>query len=91
MFTLLLERGRYLKVRSGVSKSDIERDFSFPVHDEIFTGAIILIAPRPKGYCYALPGDSYESIAKRQGADCEEIKRYNGNNPLYPSKKVWLP
>ena len=91
MITLYLERGNYIRVRSGVSKSDLERTFSFPVHGQVFAGAIIPVLPEPDGYCYALPSDSYSLIAEREGVDEERLKKLNGNSPLYPSKKVWLP
>ncbi len=91
MFTLNLERGSYIRIRSGVKKRDVERVFSFPVNAEIFTGAIIPVLAKPRGYCYALPQDSYFSIAQRVGIKEEELYKLNGGSPIYPSKKVWLP
>ena len=91
MFTLYLERGSYIRVRGGVQKCDIEREFSFPVNAEVFEGAIITVLPEPQDYCFARPFESYASIAEREGVSEEELKKLNGNSPLYPSKKVWLP
>ena len=91
MILLCLERGAYLRVRKGVKKCDIEREFSFPVNAEVYAGAIIPVLPEPGGYCYAIAGDSYSTIAKREGADVEELKKLNGDAPLYPTKKIWLP
>ena len=91
MFTLYLERGRYIRVRSGVTKRDIEREFSFPVHAEVFAGAVIAVLPEPNGYCYALPCDDYNAIAQREGVDEGELKKLNASSPIYPAKKVWLP
>lgn len=91
MFTLYLERGRYIRVRSGVERCDIECVFCFPVHAEVFAGAIIAVLPKPNGFCYAEPCDSYLTIAQREGVDEEELKKLNASTPLYPSKKVWLP
>lgn len=91
MFTLCLEKGKYVRVRRGVERRDIERVFGFPVNAEIFTGAIIPVIPKPKGYCYALPHDSYLSIAKREGVSVEKLEKLNASSPVYPSKKIWLP
>lgn len=91
MFLLCLEKSGYLRVRKGVEKRDIERVFCFPVHGEVFEGAIIAALPEPKGFCYAVAGDDYRSIAQREGADMEELEKLNGSSPVYPTKKVWLP
>lgn len=91
MFTLILERGRYIRVRGNVRKCDIEREFCFPVNTEVFEGAIIPVLPEPQGYCYAQPCDSYASVAEREGVSEEELKKLNGGSPVYPSKKIWLP
>ena len=91
MILLSLERGAYLRVRKGVDKHDIERAFNFPINCEVYEGAIIPVMRAPRGFCYALAGDSYCAIAKREGVDEEELKRLNGNCALYPTKKVWIP
>ena len=91
MIALCLERGEYLRVRKGVRKSDIERAFAFPVNAEVYEGAIISVLPEPSGYCHALVGDSYFSVAQREGVDEKELKRLNGFSPIYPTKKIWLP
>lgn len=91
MFSLKLERGKYIRVRGGVDKSDIERVFAFPVNCKTFNGAIISVLPMPRGFCYALPYDTYGKIAKRERVNEERLALLNGNSPLYPTKKVWLP
>ncbi len=91
MFSLCLEKGKYVRIRRGVDKRDIERVFGFPVNAEIFTGAIVCVIPKPKGYCYALPNDTYLSIAEREGVSAEKLEKLNASSPVYPSKKVWLP
>ena len=91
MILLCLEKGKYLRVRRGVQKRDIERAFGFPVSAEVYEGAILPVLPAPSGFCYALPGDSYLSIAIRESVDVEELKKLNGFAPIYPTKKIWLP
>ena len=91
MIALYLERGLYLRVRKGVQKRDIERAFAFPVNAEVYDGAVIPVLPEPSGYCYALVGDSYSSVAQREGISEEELKKLNGFSPIYPTKKIWLP
>ena len=91
MFLLYLERSGFIRVRKGVKRCDIERTFCFPVNAEVYNGAVIPVLPEPKGYCYALPCDDYASIASREGVEEEELKKLNGNAPVYPTKKIWLP
>ena len=91
MILLVLERGAYLRVRKGVKKRDIEREFGFPVNAEVSEGGIIPVLAKPGGFCYALAGDSYFTIARREGVDEQELKSLNGNAELYPTKKVWIP
>ena len=79
MFTLILERGSYIRVRGNVKKCDIEREFSFSVNAEVFEGAIIAVLPQPQGYCYARPCDSYASIAEREGVGEEELKKLHSD------------
>lgn len=91
MYTLKSDKSAYLRVRRGVTQGDIERIFRFPVCRDVFEGAIIKILPPPSGFCYALPGDDYAAIASREGVERERLEMYNGNQPVYPSKKIWLP
>lgn len=90
MFSLKLERGKYLVVRGGVSKSQLVDIYKMPINGEIYDGKIIEVLP-VSGYCYAQIGDSYEKIAAREGCDLAKLKNLNGNSTVYPTKRIWLP
>ncbi len=90
MFSLVTERGKYLRVRKNVSKDDVVATYKIPVGGEFFCGRIIALGT-PKRYCYAEPDDTYEKIAEREGADAEELKTLNGNTAVYPTRRIWLP
>ena len=89
MFSLITERGKYLRIRRHVTKTDIESEFDFPVHDKVFEGGIILLNSAKK-YCYARPFDTYETIAIREGGSAETLKNLNKNAVIYPTMRVWL-
>ncbi len=89
MFSLRLERGKYIRVRGKVSAKQLSDAYKTPVTGDLYEGKIITLT-QACGFCYALPGDTYEKIALRNGCDAEDLKRINGNAPLYPTKRVWL-
>lgn len=89
MFSLVTERGKYLRVRSGVTKEKIISVYSQPV-DKVFAGAVIPLLP-PKRYCFARVGDTYAKIAARERVDEAELKKLNGAAVIYPTLKIWLP
>lgn len=80
-----------MRVRRGVTKNMLESAFGCPVAGSVFEGAILPLLPPPAGFCYAQPWDSYESIAARENVAVEELKELNGEAPLYPTRKIWLP
>lgn len=90
MFLLVTERGKYLRIRKNVKKDQIIRLFSVPVTGEAYCGKIILLT-EPKRFIYANAGASYKSIAQKEGVDEEQLKRLNGGEVIYPTKRVWLP
>ena len=89
MFSLVTERGKYVRIRKSVKKEDVIKTFSYPA-GEIFCGQIIEIGA-PKRFCYALAGDTYSKIAARERVDEGELKKLNRNRPVYPTLRVWLP
>lgn len=89
MFTLKTERGKYLRVRRGVSQEDVIGQFSCPVNG-LFCGAILSLG-KPTRYCYARVGDSYEKIARREGVDEDKLRSLNGGAVIYPTLRIWLP
>ena len=89
MFSLTLERGRYLRIRKGVTEKDVTCVFSFP-QGKVFCGEIIRLSP-PKRYCYALAGDTYATISRRERVDEALLRAANCARAVYPTLKVWLP
>ncbi len=90
MIMLFRERGAYIRVGRGVCAKDIERAFGFRA-GATFSGAVIPLPKSSGGFCYAQVGDDYRTIAMRTGVDEREIEKLNGGEPVYPSKKIWLP
>ncbi len=90
MFSLITERGRYIKIRSKVSREELTARFSQPVAGEIFCGRIIELSP-PARFTYAAAGETYLKIARREGVDYEKLKRLNPAGEPYPTQRVWLP
>lgn len=90
MFSLIIERGKYFKVKTNTEKSKIISNFNCPVEGEIFCGKIIPLSS-PKGFIIAAVGDTYEKIAARERVSLTELKKLNSFSPVYPTKRVWLP
>lgn len=89
MFSLTLERGKYLRIRRRVTEKDVTETYGFPASG-VFCGAIIALSP-PKKYCYAAVGDTYESISRKLGVNEKRLRAQNGNRAVYPTLKIWLP
>ena len=89
MYSLVTERGRYLRIRNGVKKDDVVAAFSIPA-GELFFGQIIELKSA-KRFCYARVGDTYRSIACRERVDDGDLRELNANAVIYPSLRVWLP
>lgn len=89
MFTLTLDRPKYLRVRQGVAAAEIRAEFVCPVPEGVFAGCIICVPPAPCAVYVAQPGDDYASIAIKLGADEGELRALNANAPVYPSKKIF--
>ena len=89
MYSLVKERGKYLRVRGNVGKEDIISAFSCPVGD-VFRGQIIEIKTA-KRYCFALAGDTYAAVAARESVDEEQLRELNFNRVIYPTMRLWLP
>lgn len=89
MISLTLERGRYLRIRRGVTDKEVSVVFGCPVPN-VFCGEIIKLSP-PKRYCYARVGDTYATVSKREGVDETLLRAQNDGKVLYPTLKIWLP
>lgn len=90
MFTLTLDRPKFIRVRAGVTAADIRAEFCCPISDNATEGCIAYLTPAPCKFYVAKPGESYLSIAAKLGEDEQELRRLNGNSPVYPSKKIFI-
>ena len=89
MFSLTLERGMYLRIRKGVTEKEVSAVFGCP-SPKVFCGEIIKLSP-PKRFLYALAGDTYATIARREGVDETLLRAENNARAVYPTLKIWLP
>lgn len=89
MFSLTLERGRYLRIRKGVTEKEVSDVFCCPSR-KVFCGEIIKLSP-PRRYCYALAGDTYATVSEREGVDEALLRAENNARAVYPTLKIWLP
>lgn len=91
MFTLVTDRSRYFKVKRGVSAEKIEDVLKTPVQGTLFTGRIIEVRDcAPERYA-AEVGDTYKTVALKLGVDERRLMELNGNKPLYPTCKLFVP
>ncbi len=90
MFSLITERGKYLRIRRGVDNAAVIEEFGFPPEGKVFLGEIIPIKDK-KRFCFALAGDTYSKIAAREGVAEDKLRELNGGAEVYPTRRIWLP
>ena len=79
----------YLRIRKGVTEKEVSAVFGCP-SPKVFCGEIIKLSP-PKRFLYALAGDTYATIARREGVDETLLRAENNARAVYPTLKIWLP
>lgn len=91
MFTLVTDRSKYFRIKKGQSGGEIERVFNIPVNGRVYAGRIIEM-PDNEFVCYTVEvGDTYRSIALKFGVAEDELRIRNGNKPVYPTCKLFVP
>ncbi len=90
MFSLNVERGKFIVVRGGESATELMDIYKMPIDGDLYEGRIIELLP-VTGYCYAQVGDSYEKIAHRENCNLQKLIDLNKNTIIYPTKRIWLP
>lgn len=90
MFSLEVERGRFLAIRGDVDKNELMDIYQTPIECELYEGRVIEVL-KLSGYCRAEVGDSYKKIAQRYNCDLNQLIKINQNGAIYPTKRVWLP
>ena len=91
MFTLVTDRSRYFRVKRGQCAAEVERQLKTPVHGAAFAGRILKVVDGNLRQYTACVGDSYRTVALKFGADEERLKTLNGNKPVYPTCKLFVP
>jgi LysM repeat protein len=91
MFTLILARCGYVRVREGVNSKDIERVYLCNVQANAKVGDIIKIPKEPKKIYFAQVGETYFTIAKKFGIEEQALRQENGDKIVYPTCKIYLP
>ena len=88
MQKLILDRRQYYRVKRGQSAREIEKTLECPAND-CFSGAII---STENCTLYTVqPFETYASIASKYSLNGEKLKEFNGNRPLYPSCRIFIP
>ncbi len=91
MFTLVTDRNKYFRVKRGQCARDIESHFGVPVLGGAFAGRIIEVGDKTYSRYTADVGDTYRTVALKFGVDEKLLEEANGNAPVYPTKKLFVP
>lgn len=86
MFVLEREKFRFYKVKRGQTAAEVARELQLPPHG-IFCGGIVEVRAY-KSY-EARVGDDFKTLAKKLGVNAEKLKKINGSEPVYPTKKIY--
>lgn len=88
MHKLQLERCAFYRIKRGQTSRQIEKVLSVPVNS-CFEGAVIALE---NCTVYIVqPFETYSAIAAKFGKEEANIKNFNGDRPLYPSCKIFIP
>lgn len=90
MFSLNVERGKFIIVRGGMNAAALMDIYKMPIDGDLYEGKIIQVLP-VSGYCHAQVGDTYEKIADRENCNLKNLIELNKNAIIYPTKRIWLP
>lgn len=89
MFTLILDKSKFYKVKSCQSGREIEKLFSIPV-GEVFVGKIITLGDEYQTYVVK-PLETYADIAEKFQVDERLLRERNSDRILYPTAKIFIP
>lgn len=88
MGELQLDMGGFYRIKGKQTAQEVEKNLSSPVN-YCFAGAIVPVVEC--SHYSVQPFDTYKSIAENYGMEEEELKKFNGNRPLYPCCKIFIP
>lgn len=89
MFTLIADNAKYVRVRRGVEREELETKLRLPVK-EAFAGEILERGEELEIYI-AKPLENYGVIARKLCVSEEELKSINFARPVYPTCKLFVP
>ena len=89
MFTLTLDRAKFLRVRGNVSGREIEEEFKMPVPQKVIAGDIVTLSPRNLKVYVAGVGEDYKIIAEKTGVTELELRKINCDAVVYPTRKIY--
>ena len=88
MQMLQLDRSKFYRVKRGQTAKQIEKVLSVPANS-CFDGAVIVVENCSE---YSVqPFETYSSVAAKLRVQEDILKNFNGNRPLYPSCKIYIP
>lgn len=91
MFTLVTDKSRFYRIKGGQSAASVESALCVPVAEEAFAGRIIPV-PSVRFTIYtAEVGDTYKRVAEKFSVEESELKTLNGNLPVYPTARIFVP
>jgi len=90
MFTLVMEKSKFFRVKRGQCAAEIERTLQTPVCGKVFSGELIEVKNNLRVYVAAV-GDNYRTIALKTGVSESALKELNSSKPVYPTCKVFVP
>lgn len=85
---LISGTGKLYRVKSGQTAQEVEYALGCPANS-CFEGAVIAV--ERCSVHVAGPFESYKAIAARYGVEEEALKNFNGNRPIYPTCKIYIP
>lgn len=89
MFTLTLDRAKFIRVRASVCGREIEEEFKTPVPQNVAAGDIVALCSRNLKIYVAGVGDDYKIIAEKTGVTERELREINCNAIVYPTRKIY--
>ncbi len=89
-YSLIAEKNRYYRVKSGQSAAEISSFSGCPVTGDMFGGRIIFLNASYRKHPVQ-PCESYKSIAEKYGVDEGELRAINSNRALYPMQTIFIP
>lgn len=85
---LQLDKSKFYRVKSGQTVREVEKVLGVPLNN-CYEGAIIELTDCSMHTVQ--PFETYASIAHKYGIEEQLLKEFNGERPLYPTCKIFIP